>query len=200
MNIGIDIDDTIVDTITPILKYANIYNQKLGLNVKCENEVGLATTAHYLEDTYGWDEKTALRFFDEYYKQVLEECKIRRNAASVLQKLKSEGHTISFITARFPIEPHCDSEKITKQTLAKYNIPYDNLVMNVQKKAEDCKKLNIDIFIDDSYEQCKLLEKNGIKAFLITTKMNNKLKENDIERASSWNDLYSKINNLKNQK
>ena len=70
--------------------------------------------------------------------------------------------------------------------------------MNVQKKAEDCKKLNIDIFIDDSYEQCKLLENNGIKTFLITTKMNNKLKETDIERATSWNDLYVKINSLKN--
>ncbi len=197
MNIGIDIDDTIVDTITPILKFANIFSQKLGICATNEKEVGIASSAHYLEDTYGWDKETTTKFFNEYYKQILEECKIRKNAISVLQKLKSEGHTISFITARFQIEPHCDTEKITKQTLSKYKIPYDNLVMNVQKKAEDCKKLDIDVFIDDSYDQCKLLEKNGIKAYLITTKMNRKLKVDDIERVSSWNDLYNKLKNLK---
>lgn len=196
MNIGIDIDDTIVDTITPLTKYANIYNRKKFGATKDIVENGQVKSAHYLEEVFGWDEKIKDQFFCEYYKQILEECKIRKNASKILNKLKDAGNTINFITARYPIEPYCNAKSITVETLKKYKIPCDNLVMEAHKKADACKKLNIDVFIDDSYEQCKFLQENGIKSYLITTKMNNKVKSENVERVTSWNDFYDKIISL----
>lgn len=200
MNIGIDIDDTIVDTITPIIKYGNMYNHDV-FGVKEEKgTTGLSPTSHYLEYIFGWAEGTKFEFFDKYYEQVIKECKIRRNASEILRKLKDEGHTINFITARFNSNEVCDTEGITRETLKKYKIPYDNLVMHTQKKIDACKNLNIDVFIDDSYDQCKNLQNNGIKSFVITTKMNNKLKFDDVKRVSSWNEIYNSIQQLCNKK
>lgn len=197
MNIGIDIDDTIVDTITPMTKYANIFNHEEFGATEDKFVNGLVPSAHYLEEIFKWNEETKDKFFNKYYLQILKECKIRKNAGKVIAELKKQGHTINFITARFQSEPNCNSEEITKETLAKYNICYDNLIMDKQKKADACKSLNIDIFIDDSYDQCKFLQSQGIKSYLITTKMNDKLKINDVIRVSSWQDFYNKITNTK---
>ena len=138
--------------------------------------------------------KTKFDFFDTFYKNVLEECIPMPNAPEVITKLKKDGNKISFVTARLLNIKNCNTEEITKKSLKDNNIPYDKLVINISDKLKYCKENGIEIFIEDSFDTCKQLEENGIKTFLMTTKMNQELNEGDIERVNNWDELYKKIN------
>lgn len=194
MRIGIDIDDTTVVTVKSMIKYADIYDReqlgKKGIN----GNFGLIQNRYYLQALYGWSTEEKFAFFDIYYKNILEECTPLQNAPEVIRKLKKEGNEIFFITARLNNVKNCDTETITKNSLAENNIPYDKLIINASDKLKVCKEYDIDIFIEDSYDTCKELEGNGIKSYLMTTKMNENIDTGDIERVSCWDEIYLKIN------
>lgn len=193
MKIGIDIDDTTLITVKSMIKYADIYDtQKLGRKGTNGN-LGLIQNRYYLKVLYGWDDKTKFDFFDTYYKNVLEECVAMPNAPEIIRKLKEEGNEISFITARLTQIKNCDTESITIKTLQDNNIPYDKLIINASNKLKFCQENGIQIYIEDSYETCKELEENGIKTYLMTTKMNENIEAGNIERVNNWKQIYEKI-------
>lgn len=196
MKIGIDIDDTTVLTVKAMLKYADKFEEEISHIPTNRDKFGLIKNRYYLEALYGWDEKTKFEFFEKYYKNVLEECTILNNADKIIQKLKEEGNTIHFITARLMNIKNCDTEKITKETLNKYNIPYDTLNLHINDKLKFCKENKIDLLIEDSYETCKELSDNGIKSILITTKMNKEIETKEIIRTNNWDEIYEEIKNI----
>ena len=172
MIIGIDIDDTTVVTVKSMVKYGDKYDTEvLGREAKKDN-LGQIKDRYYMKALYGWTEEEKFAFFDMYYKDVLEECYPLPSAVEVINKLKDEGNEIVFITARLTNVKNCDTESITKSTLEKYNIPYDRLIMNVDNKLEFCKKYGVEVFIDDSFETCLGLSSEGIKSYLMSTRMN----------------------------
>ena len=120
------------------------------------------------------------------------------NANTIIKKLKEEGHTIHFITARLMNIDGCDTERITIDSLNKYNIPYDSLNLHINDKLSFIKENNIDLLIEDSYETCKELVDNGIKSILMTTKMNEQIDAGNIPRVNNWNEIYDIINNESN--
>lgn len=193
MIIGIDIDDTTVITVNSMIKYADIYDTQILGRKGTNGNLGLIQNRYYLKVLYGWDEKTKFDFFDTYYKNVLEECTPMLNAGKTIKKLKDEGNEILFITARLLNIKNCDTESITKNTLEVNNIPYDKLIINAKDKLKYCLDNNIQIFIEDSYETCKQLEENGIKTYLMTTKMNQNIDAGSIERVESWDEIYNKM-------
>ena len=197
MFIGIDIDDTTVVTVKSMVKYGDKYDTEvLGREAKKDN-LGQIKDRYYMKALYGWTEEEKFAFFDMYYKDVLEECYPLPSAVEVINKLKDEGNEIVFITARLTNVKNCDTESITKSTLEKYNIPYDRLIMNVDNKLEFCKKYGVEVFIDDSFETCLGLSSEGIKSYLMSTRMNRNIETGKIERVFSWDEIYEKISNLK---
>lgn len=198
MNIGIDIDDTTFLTVKSMLKYGDIFEEEISGVPTNRDSFGLIKNRYYLKALYGWDEKTKFIFFDKYYKNVLEECTMLPNANIVIQKLKEDGHTIHFITARLMNIKNCDTEAITRKSLSNFNIPYDSLNLHISDKLTFCKEHNIDLCIEDSYETCKELTENGIKAILMTTKMNEYIEDNTIKRVQNWDEIYKTIQNFKN--
>lgn len=196
MIIGIDIDDTTVVTVKSMVKYGDKYDTEvLGREAKKDN-LGQIKDRYYMKALYGWTEEEKFAFFDMYYKNVLEECYPLPNAVEMINKLKSEGNDIIFITARLTNIKNCNTENITKTTLEKYGIPYDKIILNVDNKLKFCKENGVEIFIDDSFDTCKSLQENGIKAYLMTTKMNRNIETQDVERVTSWDEIYDKISNL----
>lgn len=199
MKIGIDIDDTTFMTVKSMLKYADIYEEEIsGIPVDRDN-FGLIKDRYYLKVLYGWDDETKFAFFHKYYKNVLEECTMLPNANKMIQKLKEEGDTIHFITARLMNIEGCDTEKITKESLANFNIPYDFLDLHIRDKLTFFKENNIDLCIEDSYETCRELTDNGIKSILMTTKMNQDIDAGEIIRVNNWDEIYVEIQKLKNK-
>lgn len=196
MKIGIDIDDTTFVTVKSMLKYADKFELERTGKVN-KDSFGLIKDRYYLKALYKWDDETKYVFFNKYYKNILEECTLMKDADITLQKLKSEGDEINFVTARLMDIDGCETEKITKESLKKFNIPYDNLNLHVIDKVKFFKENNIDICIEDSYETCSRLQSLGIKSILMTTKMNEKIDTKDVVRVNNWNEVYDIIENYK---
>ena len=197
MKIGIDIDDTTVITVKPMIKYADKYDTEVLGRKGTNGNLGLIQNRYYLKVLYGWTEDEKFDFFDMYYKNVLEECTLMPNADKVLQKLKEEENEIYFITARLTNIKNCNTEEITKNTLKENNIPYDKLIINASDKLKVCKDEGIELFIEDSYDTCKELIDNGIKSILMTTKMNQQIEAGNIPRVNNWDEVYEQIKKLK---
>lgn len=77
--------------------------------------------------------------------------------------------------------------------LQENKIPYDKLIIGASDKLQFCKENDIQLFIEDSFDTCQELEKNGIKTYLMTTKMNENIDTGDIERVKNWDEVYEKI-------
>lgn len=199
MRIGIDIDDTALKTVNSMIKYADKYDVE-DLGKKGTNgNLGLIKNRYYLKILYGWDDETKFAFFKKYYKNVLEECIPMEHAVEVLNRLKEEGYEIYFISARLTNIEGCNAEAITKETFQKYNIPYDKLIVNAREKLPVIKENKIDLYIEDSFETVRELTDNGIKALLMTTKMNKDLSASDIKRVETWDEVYDYIKGLNNE-
>ena len=197
MKIGIDLDDTTFITVKSMLKYADKFEEEISGIPTNRDSFGLIKNRYYLKVLYGWDEKTKFDFFDKYYKNVLEECTIMPNADKTIKKLKEEGDTIHFITARLMNIKDCDTEAITKESLKKFNIPYDSLNLHISDKLSFCEKNEIDLLIEDSYETCRELTENGIKSILMTTKMNADIDAQGIVRVNNWDEIYKEVEKYK---
>lgn len=197
MKIGIDIDDTAFITVNSMIKYADKYDiEELGRK-GINGDFGLIKNRYYLKALYGWNDEQKFNFFDMYYKNVLEECILMPNADKVCKKLKEEGDSLYFITARLTNVKNCNTEEITKKTLLDNNIVYDELIVNANDKLEISKEKGIDLFIEDSYETCVELEKIGIKSILMTTKMNQNIDSENIKRVYNWAQIYEQIKNIR---
>ena len=197
MKIGIDIDDTTFYTVKYMLKYADIFEEEISGVATNRDRFGLITNRYYLKALYGWDDKTKFKFFKKYYKNVLEECTMLPDANKVIKKLKEEGDIIHFVTARLMNIDGCDTERITKESLANFDIPYDFLDLHISDKLEFFKENKIDLCIEDSYETCKQLADNGIKSMLMTTKMNEQIDAGKITRVYNWDEIYKEIKKLR---
>ena len=134
MKIGIDIDDTTFFTIKSMLKYADKYEEEISGIPTSRDNFGLIENRYYLKVLYGWDDETKFAFFNKYFKNVLEECTMLPKADEIIRKFKEEGNTIHFITARLMNIEGCDTEAITRKSLANFNIPYDTLSLHVSDK------------------------------------------------------------------
>lgn len=200
MKIGIDIDDTTFFTVKSMLKYGDIFEEEISGKPIDRDNFGLIKNRYYLNALYGWDNETKFKFFNKYYKNVLEECIMLPDANTVIQKLKEEGDTIHFITARLMNIESCDTENITRKSLEKNNIPYDSLNLHISDKLSFFKEHKIDICIEDSFETCKQMTDNGIKSILMTTKMNCDIDNQEIVRVNNWNEIYEEIRKYKIKK
>ena len=193
MEIGIDIDDTLVVTYEPMLRYADKFNEEKFGEKKLKDNIGMIATHHYLSAIFEWDDETKFEFFKKYYADVLRECEIKEYAAEAVRKLKEAGHKIYFISARLTNIEGCDAKGITLEALKKYNVPFDKLVVDAEEKVRDSVSLGVDIFVEDSLDNCKKLSSAGIKTYLITSKINEKLDSGNVERVENWKELYEKI-------
>ena len=195
MNIGIDIDDTISNTYEIMFNDAQKYTiEKLGRNGQIYKEN--LKTHMYCKEMHNWTDKETADFLDEYYESIMKEVKPIKYVSEIIKKLKDEGNTIYLITARFQNEKF-DIEKVTKEWLRNNKIIYDKLFLNCDTKTNIVKKNNIDIFIDDSFKNCKEVSQMGVKTYLFNNLANEDFEDENIERVYSWPHLYQEITKIK---
>ena len=198
MKIGIDIDDTCFYTAEAMIKYADLFEKERTGIIANRDSLGLIKNRYYLKELYGWDRATKFDYFNKYYKNVLEECSMLPDVNVIIDKLKKDGHSIHFVTARLMNIKDCDTEKITLNSFKKNNIYYDSLDLGIQDKIPFFKENNIELCIEDSYETCMEAEKTGIKSILMTTKMNKNIDAGKITRVNNWNEIYEEIIKINN--
>lgn len=181
MKIGVDIDDTLINTKEQQIIYWSKYiteNPKTGYNKE------LPKTINDFEDDY------VQTFWDTYRNELSFRPTFKKGASKILNKLKEEGHTICIITSR-PKEKYDNLHKLLQEWFQKNNIPIDYIYTNIRKKGTFCKENKIDILIDDSILHCESCNSFNIHSILFgDTNEYNGLK------TTNWNEIYTIIHNL----
>lgn len=193
MNIGIDIDDTISETFETLLPYSQKYtieDLKKESNIKFRDDLNNHFYIEYMND---WNEEEAKEFWEKYYAEMLKQLNIKKFASEVINKLKREGNKIYLITARW--EMRTDNVKeITQKWLKDNDIQYDALFLNAEDKLQLVEENNINIFIDDSFNNCKKIADNtNVKVYMMNSRVNANFNDEKIKRVFSWPEIDSVI-------
>lgn len=193
MRIGIDIDDTISDTFSALFPYAQKYTiEELGRTGKVDT---LNAPNHmYTRTIHGWSEEEDKGFLDMYYEKFVKEVPVKILAKEYIDKLAKDNE-IYIITARFKGRS-ADIEELTKQWLEENKIPYKQLIFDAQDKVKIAKELKLDLFIDDSYSNCKTLSENGIRTFIMDSKVNSRFDLENVTRVYSWPHAYQEYEKI----
>ena len=129
----------------------------------------------------------------ENSQQIIKEANYMPGAKMILKMLKEEGNELIIVTAR-RIE---DEKETTEKRLKEDDMNiFSKSYFSANNKAEVCQKENIDIMIDDSKRNCKMVSESGIKTYMMDSRTNKGLIDEKIERVYSWPHLYMKLKEI----
>lgn len=173
MKIGIDIDGIILDFERTMRSFAELYDllilQKKG--VKNQNEF------NYLK-RYDWTKEEQNMFVNDYLVYATKYCTpLIPLVKEMLELLSLEGCEFVFITARGLLREETKDAVI--KVFEDNNLPTDKIYWSVNDKVEKCKKLNIDVMIEDNPTTCYNLKENKIKVLYFRDKNNEIINENE---------------------
>lgn len=192
MKFGFDLDDTLTDTASVINKYAIKFDKEY-LNGNGDlQDINNSKSYYYFAEGLNWNKENIAKFFEIYYLDILKEVKIKPFVKETINKLKKEKNEVYIITARRKREGEI-VEKITNEWLNNNGILYDELFINIKEKSKIVNQLKIDIFIDDSYENCIDVKTNtDAKVYMLSTKYNAGILDKQLERINNIYELISK--------
>lgn len=168
MRIGIDLDDTILNTKEEYRKYQHDFLVKEKIT---EKEL--------------WNKKKyRVKYIKDSIERILDSVTVKENAIEVMMKLKKTGNEIYIITARNK-EYNENIYELTKKNIEKNNIPYDNLILTDRKKVKECIDNEIELMIDNSIDVFNQL--NGKINVLLFDELN--VHKNISNKINNWNDI-----------
>lgn len=201
--ICIDLDDTISDTFSTIVEFAQKYDIEHFGGTGVLNSLGNSSDHYYFARMLNWNREQLISFFDDCYLEYLKKIKIKKKSSEAIFKLRKCGYYICIITARREKE---DGQvyDITNNWLKNNNVEYDKLIINSIDKGKMVEKMNARIFIDDSFDNCMLVRNYSptTKVYLMDTIYNScitNLEELGIERIQSLTELYNIVRSIKNE-
>ncbi len=179
--IWIDIDDVMNDFITYIIDELNLYTWK---------EIHISEIKTWHLNKIWW---ISFEELQNIYKKsdIYTKVPLLENNIKIIKQLEKNWYEICFITSRFLFDDYNTTE-ITKNIFLKNGLK--NKIYIWMGKAEICKKLWIDIFIDDALYNCLKVknENNNIQVFLLEKIWNGnneikRLKEEWFNIQNIWN-------------
>ena len=177
MRIGIDIDDTICDSWLQIReRMCNDFGKNIDDVIK--NKMVYEQLTDLTFDEY-------LKYASKVFPILLRDVPLKKNAKDVLDKLFINNE-IFFITARLD-ECYDDAYKFSKDYLDRNMIPYTDIIANVCEKDVVCKKLGIDLFIDDGRNNCEKVSNSGIDVIMFENYFNDD--ENRFKKIRDWKEV-----------
>ncbi len=190
MKYGFDLDDTLSDTMMLLNQFAKKFDvEELKGDGIFKIEPGECKDYYYFADALNWDKQNIADFFKKYYIDIIKNIVAKPGAKEFLQDLKENGNEIYIITARRERDDNL-IEEITKDWLSKNDLLYDYLFINIKNKAEIVNKFKIDIFVDDSYNNClEVSNETEAQVYLIENVYNEKVETTRIKRIRSINEI-----------
>ena len=184
MRIGIDIDDTLIDSCDVVEEYAYKHSKEYGDGSVILNNIDKILRGNFTE-------KEMTDFFNDYACEMGSKQKVKKNAKEIIDRLKDEENSIYIITARSD-RFYKDVNKYVKEFLDENNIKYDKIITSCFYKVDVCKNEKIDIMFDDAIDTCESLCNNGIDAVVFNSKLNIS-KDTKCKRVNSWDEVYNYI-------
>ena len=183
MTIGLDIDNTLVDTQEAMYKfiYEDEKKEELLLNI---NHLTAGNTKNEM----------VKYFYKKYALKIFESAKLIDGAKETIDYLVNNNHKIIFVTLRGDSnELYKSSLRVTLDYFNKYNIPYTKIIFDSNDKASICKAENIDVMLDDSLKVISRVNKTKTRAILF----NSKNKQNyGCEQVTSWQEFINIIKEI----
>ena len=184
MKIGIDIDDTIGNFSETLLNYAFEYDKGLRNNgIINENK-------NLIDGKFDWTKEEYAYFYKTYIELTGHNMKPFPNVKEVIDYLRKKGNEIIIISARG--NDYIDAYDMTIKWLEKYKIKVDKIYLNISEKEKIIKHENIDIFIDDMPNICKIVSMLGVKTYIYSNKHNLEFNDEKIERINNWEEFIEK--------
>lgn len=169
MKIGIDFDNTLVNTAELSKKFLDIY--KPGNNLASYHDLPL---------------EESLDFFDKYHIEITENLKLLDGVKEAFDYFKKNGIKTVLITARGDggvttlIEP-------TKAFIERNELYFDKMIFKAGIKGDVCKENEIDLFIDDLEEVVSEVQSKGTKVLLFGSK------SDTYDYAMNWQEVIDYI-------
>jgi len=193
MIIGIDIDNTLTDIEEELNEAAFKYAKELGKKVDFSEDIGedSKNNGNIYKEKFNFTYNELKYFLKDIQEEIINKAKPRSYTVEIIKDLRKKGNKIYIITAR-DSEFHNDPYMLSKNWLDKNDIEYDKLIVNAREKAPICKKEKVDLFIDDSLNNCIDVSNEGIRVIRIS---NSKEKHGNIITLSNWQDIAKYIEN-----
>ena len=159
--------------------------------------IGINASGYDTSEIYGVTKEQDQKWWFESYEEYMKE-PARKYASEVINKLSEEGNKIYIITAR------CIEKEFTKMTdeimqdgikkwLKENNIKYNEIYFSPEDKTTICKKLKLDMMIEDKKANIEEISKI-MPVYCFDAKYNKDIKENkNIIRCYNWYDIYKKV-------
>ena len=153
MRIGIDIDDTLVDTGDSFETIRKKYN--IDFSKSWQDE---------------WTQQEMDFIFNSYLEEILLNATFKENAIEVVNHLHDLGHELFIITARSNNYSKVMKERTT-QILKEVGLKVSQIYFEQRIKSDLAKELKIDLMIDDSMYVYNNMKQEGIDCILFGDKI-----------------------------
>jgi len=175
MHIGIDFDDTLLDTRRV---FVQILNRIHGTHHQLED-----LHDYYLMNTFGCTSEDLESIFTEHFDE-LHAMEPFTGVQATIKAAQAHGHTITIITAR----PLVHMPQLHRW-LARHNLPGDRVISASKsgEKALRAAEAKIDIFVDDNPRHALALAARGIRVLLLDRPYNRNCQDPHITRVPDWN-------------
>lgn len=192
MIIGVDADGVLTDMQEFNYTYGKLYFKKEIVNPNGYSVKEIFNKGPLGELMYG------LKYLPKYCK----EWSPRENAVEIIAKLNRDGHELHEITARKFVTFKNFIGKWSRETFEQWlkenglefnSIQYCSESNTPKDKLLACKKLNVDVMIDDKRDVALHLAENGIPVILFDAPYNQGLEHKNIRRVKSWAEIYEVI-------
>lgn len=192
MRIGIDIDNTITDTVTLLKEYCRKYNEEVVKRDLQMNEKGYITS-----NLYEWTKEEEQGFFETYLDELRQNVELKPYAKEVINQLKQE-HEIYIVTARNR-RTRKNPKDESVEYLDKKGILYDELVAECEDKLAYCLEHKIDVMIDDAPDIIQTVAKK-LPVIALKGIMNEDCKEENLIKVEEWNEVYEVIKKMEEKR
>ena len=192
MKIGIDIDGVLTDEQRYVLDYGSAYFTKRNIPYKIHDDI------YDSKEIFEVSEVDYDAFWKEHIFDYSKNISIRPFAKDIIKKLVKQNHEIYIITSRsyttYENDNRLKMQSIVKEWLKRNEIKYNDIIFS-REKDKICNGLNIDVMIEDKPENIDKISKH-IPVICFNAGYNKECKGENIYRAYSWYDVYSKIKEI----
>ena len=186
MNIGIDVDGTMIDISSYMLKRGEKYFHRAASN----------PAAFDVDEMFSCTRKERNRFWARYLLYYCIKSPILDGAAKTIQRLREDGHQIYIITSRV-FTTRTDLlgamfRAMLVRWLKRKGVVYDGIVFcedNGEAKSKQCQKLKIDVMLDDKPDNVVTIAKNH-SVIVCPMPWNKELANQGFVRAENWEKIY----------
>ena len=194
LKIGVDLDGVIFDSERIFRVYTDLHDviELHQISIIDNREIKF-------QDRYNWTQNIIDDFMDKYQTNIIMDAPFMPGAKEVLKMLKEEGHQLIIITARGNKKK--EHIAMTEDILKKNDMYiFDKYIWGVNNKSEICANEKLDLMIEDSDRNCKVISDKKIKTIYFKDAPNYEIQENEyLKTLYNWGEVYRYIKEASNE-